>query len=210
MSSWGSLCVPLSLLTVRGDGRGRHPSLTCRVTKSPECLSQGPLTRFFSWHWTAFHFFTPWCEMPPYAIFHKHWVQTLMDTLGGYREKPQCIQPSSAVTPRCHSSPATPLQYPAHPSGECPWWHHVVSMAESRPGWPTGFPQHTHPLSTIITSPRTNITDPAEIWYPKILSNIYLDSLVWHAHLPVPLPCGILACSLFKEQRGRTSPIKDI
>lgn len=65
----------------------------------------------------------------------------------------------------------------------------VVSTAESRPGGPAGLSQLTHPLTTITTSPRAEITETAEIWC--------LDTLQFLARLfGLAYTCFLNVCSV--------------
>lgn len=122
MSSWGSLILPSPPHSVKGWGRRRNPSLTCRVTKSPECLSQGLLLRIFLASGCLPFPSHPYVKFHPSPFAIRKWMpfstefRPLMDALGGCRETLHNRQssPSWAVTPWCHSSQSPSLQYPAH------------------------------------------------------------------------------------------------
>ena len=95
------------------------------------------------------------------------------------RPHPFDIQHSCHVMVHGHAAPE-PVAQPTSP---------VVPKAESRPGGPAGLSQLSHPLTTVTTSPRAEITETAEIWC--------LDTLQFLARLfGLAYTCFLSVCSV--------------
>lgn len=95
------------------------------------------------------------------------------------RPHPFDIQHSCHVMVHGHAAPE-PVAQSTSP---------VVPKVESRPGGPAGLSQLSHPLTTVTTSPRAEITGTAEIWR--------LDTLQFLARLfGLAYTCFLNVCSV--------------
>lgn len=190
-----ALSVPLQswclLLSVQGRmGRERSSSITCGVTKSPQCLLLGPLLRSST-------LITPVCKLSPFATFLRRKLMGF-STLSS---DPWWVRLEAAGRHPSVHSPAQLLPHPFNIQDACHVTVHgqatlehvtqptspVLSMAESRFHWPTGLP------STYIPSPPSPCL-PGQNSQELLKSDVLRLSpvLISHTHFPIPLQSALL------------------